>query len=229
MGDNNYGGDKNHDPSSGLQGQLQGELQGQGQLEGQGELQGQSQSSFDANGNLNGNANFDANGNSNANCDTNHNTNDNCDTVSVDVSVCANITPLIGDTCDGAVLYMPETINQTIGGNGEVGGGTNTEIALDQVNSLVSNGSADHISDSNSGGSFSGSETGGVTNDGNGAFGAVGDGSTESAQSTITSAVNGLDALNQSIVMGANIQNNSFSTTVVGHDAITATDSHVHT
>jgi hypothetical protein len=124
---------------------------------------------------------------------------------------------------------MPQDITQTIndqgGANGPAGDGTDTMIALDQVNSLVSNGHVEGASVSNSGdGLFnhdSLTSTGGSLTDTQ--VGPVGTSETASGSGTVTTDANAtaqLDAFTQSIVLGANIQYNSFNLSVVGHDAI---------
>jgi hypothetical protein len=209
----------------GNQDQAQAEAQGQGQLGFQGQGQAQTQIAADLNGNLNGNGNGNLNGNGNFNADgnlngnLNDNVNQSCDTVSVNVSVDANVTPLIGDLSDATALYMPQNLNQEF-----TAGGTDTAIALDQINSLVANNSAcgvwnsdgSHVSNSGA------SETGGVQV-GDITQGALATGELQGA----TSAAANVDAFTQSIVLGANIQNNSFTLSVVGHDStVTAGDAH---
>ena len=124
--------------------------------------------------------------------------------VSVDVSAC--VTPLIGDTSDGFVLYMPQTIDQYIGSNGN-------EIALDQINSLVANTTADCNSVSNTDGTFSAS----AYNDGSAHAGdAIQGDLATGAMTANTSTAATVDAFTQSIVLGANLQNNSFTATIAG-------------
>ena len=131
------------DPNNQNQDQGQGQGEGQGQLSLQGQGQAQAQIAADLNGNLNGNGNGNLNGNGNFNADgnlngnLNDNVNHNTDTVCVDVSVDASVTPLIGDLSDATALYMPQDISQSF-----TAGGTDTAIALDQINSLVANNSA---------------------------------------------------------------------------------------
>lgn len=121
---------------------------------------------------------------------------------------------------DGSLLFMPQTFEQSFSGDG-----TDTAIAMDQVNSLVANTQASCISLDNSGNDL-------FNNDhlGNGATGGhistdVGPTGTESgAVSATAGVVAQLDAFTQSIVLGANIQYNSFNTSIVGHDSITTVD-----
>ena len=135
-----------YDPNNQNQDQGQGQGEGQGQLSLQGQGQAQAQVAADLNGNLNGNGNGNLNGNGNFNADgnlngnLNDNVNHSTDTVCVDVSVDASITPLIGDLGDATALYMPQDISQ-----GFTAGGTDTAIALDQINSLVADNSASHV------------------------------------------------------------------------------------
>jgi hypothetical protein len=188
---------------------------------------------LDLNGNGNANGNFDANGNFNAN------TNLNSDTVSVNVNVDADLTPVIGfkdmfnhmDNHDGSMLFMPQDITQTIndqgGQNGPAGDGTDTMIALDQVNSLVSNGTVDGASVSSDASGvldhdhvFAGGSSDSIGSTGD----SGGNGDAAAGTGTISGAASStgqLDAFTQSIVLGANIQYNNFNLSVVGHDAIT--------
>ena len=212
-------GNQNQDP---LQAQLQAEGQGQGQAQlglqaqgqGQGEGQGQYESSTSLNGNGNGNLNLDGNGNLNANADYNTNENHNvtCTDVSVNVDVSACITPLIGDTTDGIVLYMPQTFEDgAIAGNGN-------QIALDQINSLVANTTADcnSVSGWDSTSTLSASNYGDA-HAGDAIQGALSSGEVQ-ANTSIAATV---DAFTQSIVLGANLQNNSFTATIAGGDQTT--------
>jgi hypothetical protein len=130
----------------------------------------------------------------------------------VDVSAC--VTPLIGDTSDSIVLYMPsQDFSQSITGNG-------AEIALDQINSLVANTSADCNSVSNWDSSFSGS----ASNSGDAHAGDAIQGDLASGVNTAnTSTAATVDAFTQSIVLGANLQNNSFTATIAG----TSQETHV--
>ena len=125
------------------------------------------------------------------------------------------MTPIVGDYNDGSVLYMPQTYNQEIGGGSGGEGGVQTEIALDQVNSLVANTDAYciHNADSSSAYDYA-SNTGGAQagdiSQGDLATGAM-------TASTSTAAT--VDAFTQSIVLGANLQNNSFTMQITGHDS----------
>jgi hypothetical protein len=198
------------DPNNQNQDQGQGQGEGQGQLSLQGQGQAQAQIAADFNGNLNGNINA--------------NINHSSDTVSVDVSVDGNITPLIGDLSDATALYMPQNIDQTF-----TAGGTDTAISLDQINSLVANNSAQdlHNSDHSSMWASGATETGGITV-GDISQGALATGQLQGA----TSAAATVDAFTQSIVLGANIQNNSFTLALTGGDShVSAADmgGHGHT
>jgi hypothetical protein len=209
----------------GNQDQAQAEAQGQGQFGFQGQGQAQTQIAADLNGNLNGNGNGNLNGNGNFNADgnlngnLNDNVNHNTDSVNVDVSVDATVTPLIGDLSDATALYLPQNISQEFHA-----GGTDTGISLDQINSLVADNTAQNLHNSDwSSISHSGaSETGGV-NVGDITQGALATGELQGA----TSAAANVDAFTQSIVLGANIQNNSFTLAITGHDStVTAGDAH---
>jgi hypothetical protein len=215
------------DPNNQNQDQGQGQGEGQGQLNLQGQGQAQAQVAADLNGNLNGNGNGNLNGNGNFNADgnlngnLNDNVNHNTDTVCVDVSVDASVTPLIGDLSDATALYMPQDIAQSF-----TAGGTDTAIALDQINSLVANNTAQdlHNSDHSSMWGSGASESGSV-GVGDISQGALATGELQGA----TSAAATVDAFTQSIVLGANIQNNSFTLTITGHDsAVTAGDAAHH-
>src|ERR1700728_2916621 len=201
------------DPNNQNQDQGQGQGEGQGQLSLQGQGQAQAQIAADLNGNLNGNGNGNLNGNGNFNADgnlngnLNDNVNQSCDTVSVD----ANVTPLIGDLSDATALYMPQNISQEF-----TAGGTDTAIALDQINSLVANNLAEnlHNSDCSSICGSGASESGGVH------VGDISQGDLATGQlQGATSAAATVDAFTQSIVLGANIQNNSFTLAITGGDS----------
>jgi hypothetical protein len=213
------------DPNNQNQDQGQGQGEGQGQLSLQGQGQAQAQVAADLNGNLNGNGNGNLNGNGNFNADgnlngnLNDNVNHNTDSVCVDVSVAASVSPIIGDLSDATAIYLPQEISQNF-----CAGGTDTAIALDQINSLVANNVADnlHNSDCSSVCGSGASETGDV-HVGDISQGALATGELQGA----TSAAANVDAFTQSIVLGANIQNNSFTLTITGHDsAVTAGDTH---
>lgn len=222
-----------------LEAQLQAQLQGQGQHQGQGQYQGQGQgqdqyqSSENANcntngnlnGNLNGNANYNgnenhnSNSNSNANANANENINVNETCVSVKVDVQASVTPLISaDGNEGSIIYIPQTFNQSIDWNqsGDGHGGAQTEIALDQINSLVANNEASCIHNSDwSTAWLSASNSGAASVAGGISQGDLATGAMTANTSTAANA----DAFTQSIVLGANLQNNSFSATIAGHDS----------
>ena len=197
----------------------------QNQDQGQGQGQAQAQVAADLNGNLNGNGNGNLNGNGNFNADgnlngnLNDNVNHNTDSVSVDVSVDASVTPIIGDLCDATAIYLPQNISQEF-----TAGGTDTAIALDQINSLVANNLAEnlHNSDCSSICGSGASESGGVH------VGDISQGDLATGQlQGATSAAATVDAFTQSIVLGANIQNNSFTTTITGGDShVTVGDVH---
>jgi hypothetical protein len=218
------------DPNNQNQDQGQGQGEGQGQLNLQGQGQAQAQVAADLNGNLNGNGNGNLNGNGalnvdgNLNGNLNDNVNHSTDSVCVDVSVAANVTPLIGDLGDATALYMPQDITQSF-----AHGGTDTAIALDQINSLVANNSACDVHNSDYS-SVSGSSAweGGTVTVGDISQGALATGELQAG----TSAAANVDAFTQSIVLGANIQNNSFTLALTGGDshvsAIDAGGGHSH-
>jgi hypothetical protein len=206
--------------------QLQAEGQGQGQLEGQGqgELQGQGQYQSALDANLNGNGNLNENFNTDAATAVAQATSEV--DVQVDVAVAASLTPAIDLNIgpDSSLLYMPQEWSQTISG-----GVTATEIALDQVNSLIANNSSDGNSVSNTGsGMFDHDHLGnGVSADASASSGDWAAGSTGSDSATASPSAT-LDAFTQSIVLGANIQYNNFNTSVVGHDNITTSGDGLH-
>jgi hypothetical protein len=150
---------------------------------------------------------------------------------------------------DGIINVNPEIINQTINGGGA---GANVLFNLDQVNNLVDNDKAWSItqsgtvsvsdvegkggdisiggSDGNDGRhdggphiSFNGHEDGGGSSSPSVQIGSGnGDGSTNSTVVDSSGNVS-IDALTQSIVLGANIQTNNFNMNNAGHD-ITVVD-----
>ena len=227
-------GGKNDDPfqaqaQAEAQAQLEAQLQAQGQGQHQGQGQWQSSDNWNGNGNLNGNGNFNgnanenANGNLNANGNFNGNANENVNVnstsvdVKVDVSAC--VSPLISaDDNSGSLHYIPQTFNQMIdwGQTGAGDGGAQTEIALDQINSLVASNEASYIHNSdNSTASLSSENEGAASVDGGIHQGDLSTGALTANTSTNATA----DAFTQSIVLGANLQNNSFSATIAGHDS----------
>ena len=150
---------------------------------------------------------------SDSNTNVNANYNVTSTDVSVHVDVSASVTPLIGDTSGGSfVLYMPQDIAQSISQNGN-------EIALDQINALTANNYADGnevYQSANS--SFNDNHTSaGEVHAGDAIQGALASG----AMTANTSSSATIDAFTQSIVLGANLQNNSFTATIAGHDQTT--------
>jgi len=152
--------DNHHDDKDDLQKQLQAQLQGQAEIQAQGQAQGehQSQSQYQdsSNCNVNGNLNCNANANESANCNINANYNSSTTTVCVDVKVSDQIesspqaaaidmSSLQINMPDnhGIANLMPENIYQTIDGTGD--NANNVTFNLDQVNNLVSNGTASDI------------------------------------------------------------------------------------
>jgi hypothetical protein len=194
------------------QAQAQGELQAQAQGQGQGEGQSQCQTQSSDNCNVNGNLNCDTNANDNANCNVNANYNTSSTTVCVDVKVSdqvcespqqAAIDMSHLDICapgnQGIINLMPENIYQTINGTGD--GANNVVFNLDQVNNLVSNGQVSCVSNGL-----------GATVDN-----LSGDGASFTQSLDHAGAV---DAISQSIVLGANVQLNNL--TFTGHDSVVA-------
>ena len=232
--------DDHHDDKDDLQKQLQAQLQGQaelqaqGQVQGQGEHQSQSQHQDSSNCNVNGNLNCDTNANENANCNINANYNTSSTTVCVDVKVSDQICEspqqaAIDMSClkidmpcnEGIVNLMPENIYQTINGTGE--GANNVVFNLDQVNNLVSNGDAYNIQNGNSAtvSNLSGGNVDGIGNIGNDWDGKVGGGNGDGAAfSQSLDHAGAVDAISQSIVLGANVQLNNL--TFTGHDSVVA-------
>jgi hypothetical protein len=216
------------------QAQAQGELQAQAQGQGQGEGQSQCQTQSSDNCNVNGNLNCDTNANDNANCNVNANYNTSSTTVCVDVKVSdqvcespqqAAIDMSHLDICapgnQGIINLMPENIYQTIDGGGT--GANNVTFNLDQVNNLVSNGQVSCVSNGLGAtvDNLSGGNTVGIGNhngDWDGSVGSHnGDGASFSQSLDHAGAV---DAISQSIVLGANVQLNNL--TFTGHDSVVA-------
>ncbi|PWT78138.1 MAG: hypothetical protein C5B58_15695 [Acidobacteria bacterium] len=111
---------------------------------------------------------------------------------------------------------MPQDIAQTISGNGN-------EIALDQINALTANNYADNndvYQSANS--SFNDNHvTAGEVHAGDAIQGALASGAM-TANATSSGAI---DAFTQSIVLGSNLQNNSFTATIAGNDQSTTVGS----
>jgi hypothetical protein len=168
----------------------------------------QQQQQESSNYNHNDNSSWDSNGNLN----TNANLNSTDVTVSVDVT--AQLTPVFGQLEDAIGLNIPQTYNQNIDG-ALSGSGTQTEIALDQINSLVANNEASGISNATDSWSVSVAADTGEAHAGDISQGSLNTGELQANTSTAAS----VDAFTQSIVLGANIQNNSFTTTITGHDS----------
>jgi hypothetical protein len=218
------------------QAQAQGELQAQAQGQGQGEHQSQSQHQSSENCNTNGNVNCDSNSNDNSNCNFNANVNYNSTSVCVDVKVDAQVcesqqAPAIDmshlDICapynEGIINLMPENIYQTISGDG--GGANNVVFNVDQVNNLVSNGVATCIENGGNATveNLHGGDSVGVGNYGHGSpwEGDVGNaGGNGNAFAQSLDHAGAVDAISQSIVLGANVQLNNM--TFTGHDSVVA-------
>ena len=218
------------------QAQAQGELQAQAQGQGQGEGQSQCQTQSSDNCNVNGNLNCDTNANDNANCNVNANYNTSSTTVCVDVKVSdqvcespqqAAIDMSHLDICapgnQGIINLMPENIYQTINGTGD--GANNVVFNLDQVNNLVSNGSVSCVENGNNASvsNLTGGDSVGIGNYGHGS-GWEGDvGTQNGAGAAFSQSLDGagaIDAIGQSIVLGANVQLNNL--TFTGHDSVVA-------
>lgn len=232
--------DNHHDDKDDLQKQLQAQLQGQaefqaqGQAQGQGEHQSQSQHQDSSNCNVNGNLNCNANANESANCNINANYNSSTTTVCVDVKVSdqiesspqqaaidmSNLQINMSDN-QGIANLMPENIYQTIDGSGE--GANNVVFNLDQVNNLVSNGSVSGVSNGDGAtvSELHGGDTIGIGSHGNGWDGKVGsENGTGAAFTQSLDSAGSVDAIGQSIVLGANVQLNNL--TFTGHDSVVA-------
>ena len=216
------------------QAQAQGELQAQLQGQGQGQGQGQSQSQESSNCNLNGNVNCDSNSNDNSNCNYNANVNYSSTSVCVDVKVSDQICEspqqaAIDMSClkidmpcnDGIVNLMPENIYQTINGTGDYA--NNVTFNLDQVNNMVSNGYVSGVSNGDCAevSCLSGGNTVGIGNHGGDWDGSVGSHNGDGASFTQSlDHAGAVDAISQSIVLGANVQLNNL--TFTGHDSVVA-------
>lgn len=227
-----------------LQAQAQGQGQGQAQAEHQSQSQHQDSENLNGNGNANGNLNVDLNGNgnynANGNCNSNSNYNDNSNVnenvnhTDVSVSVTVDTPPLIdmsGLDQTGAQINIPEAVTQYVDG-----GGNNVLFQLDQINNLQSNGNVGSPSISYSGSpGLDGLEHGGGQGfsidthihggDANSDVGPAGDNAVTTADASVHSTV---DAFSQSIVLGANLQYNQFTMSVVGHDNMSATHGDIH-
>src|SRR6478752_6700500 len=198
------------------QAQAQGELQAQAQGQGQGEGQSQCQTQ------------------SSDNCNVNANYNTSSTTVCVDVKVSdqvcespqqAAIDMSHLDICapgnQGIINLMPENIYQTINGTGD--GANNVVFNLDQVNNLVSNGQVSCVSNGLGAtvDNLSGGNTVGIGNHNGDWDGSVGSHNGDGASFTQSlDHAGAVDAISQSIVLGANVQLNNL--TFTGHDSVVA-------
>ena len=130
------------------------------------------------------------------------------------------MTPLIGDVSgESFVLYMPQDIHQSIYGDGN-------EIALDQINALTANnsGSCNDVYQSESSHFDNNSATGGAVHAGDAIQGALASG----AMTANAASSGAIDAFTQSLVLGSNLQNNSFTATIAGNNqSTTVGDIHV--
>jgi hypothetical protein len=225
------------------QGQLQG--QGQGQLQFAVQSLESNNENENANGNLNGNGNLNFNENENEvdnkvdnsldnkvdndvdnDVDNNiENTVNNEVNVDVDVKVDLDLSadglssPVIdlhGLECISGSIIMPDVVNQTLNGNGNM-------FNIDQVNNLVDNDYLynPQVSYSGSGFEMEAKAEGGesrVDADVGNVVGAAAHGVASSADAILTQ-----DAFNQTITQGANIQFNSITIQAAGNDI---TDDH---
>jgi len=205
-----------------------------------------------ANGNLNGNGNFNANDNKNSNdnkidngvdnklnngvdnkventvdnkVETTVDTHVNVD-VNLDISGHTPTAPVIDlhDLTTTDSLVMPEVVNQTLNGGGNM-------FHLDQVNNLVNNDTVTDPTVTFNGGGSSYDNPAGFSMDAkvfggdskisdatNGGVAGAGSGVISHADAALTQ-----DAFTQTITTGANIQFNSNTMQVAGHDL---TDDH---
>jgi hypothetical protein len=227
------------------QGQLQGQGQGQYQTAVQSLESESSNDNWNANGNLNGNGNGNGNLNFNENenevdnkvdnsldnkvdndVDNNiENTVNNEVNVDVDVKVDLDLSadglssPVIdlhGLECISGSVIMPDVVNQTLNGNGNM-------FNIDQVNNLVDNDylSNPQVSYSGTGFEMEAKAEGGeskVDSEMGNVVGAAAHGVASSADAILTQ-----DAFNQTITQGANIQFNSITIQAAGTDI---TDDH---
>jgi len=216
------------------QAQAQGEIQGQLQGQGQGEHQSQSQHQDSENCNVNGNLNCNANANDNANCNVNANYNTSNTTVCVDVKVSDQICEspqqaAIDMSClkidmpcnEGIANLMPENTYQTISGDGE--NANNVVFNLDQVNNLVNNGEVSCVSNGYNAtvSGLTGGDTVGIGNGESDWDGKVASSNGDGAAFTQSlDHAGAVDAISQSIVLGANVQLNNL--TFTGHDSVVA-------
>jgi hypothetical protein len=195
-----------------------------------------------SNSNENENSNENANQNQNANANCNSNTNSNeveneitnkvNTTVDVNVKVDADIsTGHSAPAIDLSHFYGYDTVVIADTGNQTINGGGNA-FHLDQVNNLVNNGYVDNptVTFDNGGGvdcygqwhpggdfhmeatasSGNASSSGGTVGD---VIGAAANGIVSHADATVTQS-----AFDQTITTGANIQFNSLTMSVAGHD-----------
>ena len=113
---------------------------------------------------------------------------------------------------------MPQNYTQDIGSYG-------SEIALDQVNSLVANNEACGNSVTNDSSFSADASNTGHADTGDASMGAMSTG----VLTADASAAATIDAFTQSIVLGANIQSNAFNATIVGgNNATSIADSSMH-
>jgi hypothetical protein len=234
-----------------LQGQAQGQTAYQALYDSSHNNNDNDNKNLNANGNLNGNANLNFNDNKNDNKVNNdvdnkvdnkvENTVDNKVNVDVDVKVDLDLkadglsSPVIdlGHLYAEDSLIMPQVVNQTLNGGGN-------EFNIDQVNNLYDN---DYVSNPTV--TFNGGGGGGEdlkSWDGHGSSGFSMDAKAEGGESKIFGGDTGniagqqasgitshadatitQDAFTQTLTLGANIQFNSITMSVAGHDL---TDDH---
>ncbi|MFB9267237.1 hypothetical protein ACFFWD_29440 [Bradyrhizobium erythrophlei] len=224
-----------------LQGQLQGQGQGQGQAQGQIAVQSLESNSDNDNKNGNWNGNWNDNKSSNENKNENENKVDNKlkndvdnkvdnkienvvdNKVNVDIKVDLDLkaTGLSSPVIDlhdlhnvaGSVV-IPEAVYQTINGGGNA-------FDINQINNLINDNKVDHpsVSFSSGGDDFKmdakahGGDMQVDSHMGNVTAGTTANGLAAHADTVLTQ-----NAFDQTITQGANIQFNSLTMNVAGHD-----------
>lgn len=236
--------------SSNANGNLNGNGNGNfnGNLDANGNLNGNANGNLNESANHVDNSLSNTDSNVNSTTDSVTNSVDNTVNTAVNVSVAVDVAatqPLTDASInvshlDGILFQMPETVSQYVNGDGN-----NSIFDLNQVNNLVSNGHLDSASVSfsvDSGGLLGASlmgdghdpagiptsifsqvatATGGQASSDNASVTTHDSSAAVTAGTSDASAPITQDAFTQSIVMGANIQFNSATFNVVGHDSIT--------
>jgi len=230
------------------QANLQAQLQGQGQGQGQGQLQFAVQSLDSKSENENNNDNKNDNKNSNENENKLDNKLDNKVDNNVDNKVDNNIDNKIENTVDNKVnvevnvdvdldlkadglsspvidlqhfstvdsIVMPDVVNQTLNGGGN-------QFNIDQVNNLADQDVNTSSATYNGGGSYPGSgfDMDAKIEGGESKIDGAHMGDTVGAGAGISSSADAIlnqSAFDQNITQGANIQFNSITMQVAGHD-----------